>query len=215
MSQSARVQLFDAWAGNYDAEFTSPDGAFPFDRYDQVLDEAARQAAAAPQMRVLDLGVGTGNLAARLARQGCAVWGVDFSAEMLARAQAKLPGARLLQADLLGDWPAELDRPFDRVVSAYVFHEFDLPAKIGLLRRIASRHLSAGGRIVVADIAYPTVAARAEAARRLAGAWDEDEFYWAADEALAAAQEAGLTGVYKQVSSCGGVLAFTLRLPAR
>jgi len=215
MSQSARVQLFDAWAENYDAEFTSPDGAFPFDRYDQVLDEAARQAAAEPQMRILDLGVGTGNLAARLACQGCAVWGVDFSAEMLARAQAKLPGARLLQADLLGDWPAELDRPSDRVVSAYVFHEFDLPTKIDLLRRIASRHLAAGGRIVVADIAYPTTAARAEAAQRWAGAWDEDEFYWAADEALAAAEVAGLIGAYKQVSSCGGVFAFTLRLPAR
>lgn len=213
MSEPDRAQLFDAWARTYDAEHASPERGFPFDGYERVLDEAAGQAAAEAQMRILDLGVGTGNLAVRLARQGCAVWGVDFSAEMLARAQAKLPGARLVYADLLGDWPAELQQPFDRVVSAYVFHEFDLPTKVGLLRRIASRHLSAAGRIVVADIAYPTVAARTEASRRWAGAWDEDEHYWAADEALAAIEEAGLQGVYRQVSSCGGVFTFTV--PAR
>jgi hypothetical protein len=64
---------------------------------------------------------------------------------MLAEAQIKLPGARLLQADLLGPWPAELDPPFDRVVSAYVFHEFDLTTKIGLLRRIAPGTWSPAG----------------------------------------------------------------------
>jgi putative AdoMet-dependent methyltransferase len=210
VSQSSRVQLFDAWARSYDAEFASQGATFPFDGYEQVLDEAARQAAAAPGMRILDLGIGTGNLALRLARQGCAVWGLDFSGEMLARAEAKLPEARLFQADLLGPWPAELDQPFDRAVSAYVFHEFDLPAKMGLLRRIASRHLAAGGRIVVADIAFATVAERTEASRRWADGWDEDEHYWAADEALAAAEKAGLQGKYRQVSSCGGVFAFAV-----
>jgi len=109
MSQDDRAQLFDRWAGDYDAEFTSPQAGFPFDGYDRVLDEAARQAAAGPGMRVLDLGIGTGNLAVRLARGGCTIWGVDFSAEMLARARAKLPAARLFQADLLGDWPADLE----------------------------------------------------------------------------------------------------------
>lgn len=203
-----RVQLFDAWAQSYDAEFASPTAEFPFDGYELVLDEAARQAAAGPRMRILDLGIGTGNLAVRLACRGCALWGIDFSREMLARAQAKLPAATLVQADLLGDWPAALHQPFDRVVSAYVLHEFDLTFKITLLRRIASQHLVADGRIVVADIAFPSIAARAEASRRWADGWDEDEHYWAADEALAAMEEAGLRGSYNQISSCGGV--FTL-----
>ena len=72
MSQPRRAHLFDRWAGSYDAEFTSSDAGFPFDGYDMVLREAVRQAAAGPGMRVLDLGIGTGNLALCLARLGCA-----------------------------------------------------------------------------------------------------------------------------------------------
>jgi trans-aconitate methyltransferase len=87
-------------------------------------------------------------------RQAAQRWnspsGIDFSAEMLAKAQAKLPHSILVQADLLSKWPMELQRPFDRVVSAYVFHEFDLETKVRLLHRIATHHLIAGGRIVVA-----------------------------------------------------------------
>jgi cyclopropane fatty-acyl-phospholipid synthase-like methyltransferase len=209
MSQSGRVDLFDKWARDYDVSVS--DGEFPFDGYEDVLDRVVRQAGAGPHMRILDLGIGTGNLARRFVREGCAVWGLDFSTEMLAQARLNLPQAKLVRADLLGDWPAELSQPFDRVVSAYVLHEFDLETKLRLLQRIASRHLAVGGRIVIADIAFATVVAREEASRRWAAAWDEDEFYWAADEAIAAAEQAGLHGVYEQVSGCGGIFTFTVR----
>ncbi len=161
-------------------------------------------------MRILDLGIGTGNLAARLIRTGCQVSGIDFSAKMLAKARAKVPQAKLVQANLLADWPTELRQPFDRVVSAYVLHEFDLETKLGLLQRIASQHLSVGGRIVIADVAFPTVAART-AAQHSADVWDEEEYYWAADEAFAAIEQIGLQVAYEQVSSCGGVFVVTIR----
>ena len=211
MSQSDRIQLFDNWAKNYDATITSRDGKFPHGGYDEVLDEVVRLTEAKPHMRILDLGIGTGNLAVRFAHKGCAVWGIDFSVEMLAKARAKLPQAKLVRANLLSNWPAELQQPFDRVVSAYVLHEFDLQTKVSLLQRIASRHLSASGGIVIADIAFPTIAARIEASQHWANEWDADEYYWAADEAIAACEQAGLQATYKQVSSCGGVFIFTIR----
>ena len=65
-------------------------GGFPFDGYEEVLDRVAAAAHARPGMAVLDLGIGTGNLAARLVAQGCTVWGIDFSTEMLKRAHGKL-----------------------------------------------------------------------------------------------------------------------------
>ena len=159
-------------------------------------------------MTVLDLGIGTGNLAARFAAQGCTLWGIDFSTEMLVRAREKLAQTVLVEADLLDTWPAELDRRFNRIVSAYVLHEFDLPTKIELLEKLAGRHLKARGRIVVGDIAFPTMGARSRAHEQLAEAWDEEEFYWTADEAAEASAHADLLVTFKQVSSCGGVFVF-------
>ncbi len=204
MTRRAHVQLFDDWAERYDQSVCSDDG-FPHDGYDQVLEKIVHLAAAEPCWRVLDLGVGTGNLAERFVALGCTVWGVDFSSKMLEKARAKLPQARFVQVDLLGDWPGELDRRFDCIVSSYALHHFDLPTKLDLLQRLVRRYLAADGRIIVGDIAYPTVQIRERERQR--GDWDEDEYYWAADETLAACRETGLGARYEQVSSCAGVFA--------
>jgi putative AdoMet-dependent methyltransferase len=204
MNHQHRVRLFDDWAEQYD-DSIQDDGCFPFDGYEQVLDEITRAAAVRSGLKVLDLGVGTGNLAARFCALGCDLWGLDFSARMLAKAIEKVPHAVLVQADLLGDWPGELERRFDRIVSAYVLHEFDLPTKVDLLRRLARGHLAPDGRIVVGDIAFATTGMRDRAHVMWADGWDEEEDYWAADETAEACERAGFQVTYKQVSSCGGV----------
>ncbi len=199
-----RIRLFDDWARHYDPCTEDPTG-FPFGGYDCLLEGIVDAAQAEQGMEVLDLGIGTGNLAARFDALGCEIWGIDFSAQMLARARERLPGAVLALADLLNDWPLSFQRRFDRIVSAYVLHEFELSAKIGLLQRLVKRHLVARGRIVVGDIAFPTAEVHQAAHLRWKNMWDEDEYYWVADQALAACSAVGLSVTYRQVSSCGGV----------
>ena len=148
MKPSDRVRHFEAWAGEYDEVTRAGEHDFPFDGYELVLSRAVEQADPTPDMRILDLGIGTGNLALRFARQGCTIWGIDFSAHMLAQARSKLPEAHLVQADLLDPWPALVPPSFDRVVSAYTFHEFDLDTKVRILRRVVDHYVAAGGRIV-------------------------------------------------------------------
>ena len=207
MNREPRICLFDEWAEHYNQSIRS-DCCFPFDGYEQVLDEIVRAAGAQCGMKVLDLGIGTGNVAARFAAIGCDIWGIDFSAEMLAKTTEKLPQAVLVQADLMNEWSAELDQRFDRIVSAYVLHEFDLSAKMKLLQRLTKRHLGPNGRIVVGDIAFPTSGIRDEAHRRWTELWDEEEYYWAADEVVEACKSIGLQVTYNQISSCGGVFVF-------
>ena len=156
-------------------------------------------------MRVLDLGTGTGNLAERFAQADAEIWGLDFSEEMLAKARAKVPNATFLQADLLNELP-ELPK-FERIVSAYVLHEFDLEAKLEILKKSA-QNLTKGGSIVVADIAFPNQEVFEQAHERWQEVWDESEHYWIADKALAACEEVRLEGTYEQVSSCAGVFVF-------
>lgn len=203
--QTNRMALFDAWAAQYDTVVAAEDPSFPFAGYDEVLATTVRLAGARPSLRVLDLGIGTGNLAAHFVAAGCQVWGLDFSAPMLAQARERLPQAHLIQADLLAEWPIAAGPLFDSIVTAYVLHEFDLPDKLRLLEA-AGRYLNPDGFIVAADIAFPTMAARAAAAERWADLWDETEFYWAADEAIAAGATLGLSLAYQPVSWCAGVL---------
>ncbi len=194
---------FDGWAENYDKNIPeSP--VFPFDGYEQVLDMVVNRAEAHPGLSVLDLGTGTGNLALRFAEAGCALWCTDFSEPMLAKARQKLPGAQLFKHDLRQPWPDALNRRFDRIVSAYVFHHFELPQKVKIVTDLAGNRLSPGGRLVIADLSFPDRATMEAFARSVGDLW-EDEFYWLADESLAALAAAGLHADYVQVSACAGV----------
>ena len=202
-----RQKLFDNWAARYDPHVTAH-RPFPFAGYDTVLQTVVAQTTAQPTSRVLDLGTGTGNLAALLVGEEREIWGSDFSEEMIKRARVKYPAIRFVHQDLLASWPAGLPERFDRIVSAYVFHEFPLPTKLRILTDLAARHLSPGGRIVIGDIAFPSAALREQAHDRWRDLWDEDEAYWAFDETLEALKPVGLNAKYEQVSPCGGVFVF-------
>ena len=207
MDNSNRTQLFDDWAKHYDQSIQTG-GSFPLTGYEQVLNEEFSAADALPGLKVLDLGIGTGNLASLFIDAECSIWGLDFAANMLVKAKEKLPQAVLVQADLLGDWPPSLDQRFDRIVSAYVLHEFPLSEKMHLIRRLIDRHLAVDGRIVIGDVAFPSIRVREQAREKWASQWDEEEYYWAADETAKAGNSVGLHIAYEQISRCGGVFVF-------
>jgi hypothetical protein len=127
---------------------------------------------------------------------------------MLERAAGKRPDLKLACADLQGEWPQEFCRPFDLVVSTYALHHFPLEGKIRILQRVFHSHCAPRGLVLVGDVSFPSVRAREEGAAFHAERWDPDEFYWAADETLAASEEAGMAADYRQVSACGGVYRF-------
>jgi putative AdoMet-dependent methyltransferase len=204
MMGSEEARVFDDWAGHYDESVRSS-GGFPFGGYEAVLEQVVTLAAAEPGCQVLDLGIGTGNLAKHFVALKCQVWGIDFSPKMLAVAQTKLPRVHLTQADLAGTWPTEFRRRFDRIVSAYVFHHFDLAGKVSLLTRLIRDHCTDAGRIVVADVSFPTIAALEKAKLQWEKRWDEDEYYWVAEETVAACEQAGLRLQYRQVTDFAGV----------
>lgn len=96
--------------------------------------------------RVLEIGCGTGRLAAELARRGARVWAVDPSPEMLERARANAPagaGFKLARAEEL---PFK-DGWFDRAVLRLVVHLVDRPRALAELRRVLDRR---DGRAAVA-----------------------------------------------------------------
>ena len=107
-------------------------------------------------MRVLDLGVGTGetSLAVLARRPGAQLVVLDENPEMLAAATARLPEAnveRVVVADLLAPLPAG---PFDVVISCLAIHHLDGAGKRALFERVRAA-LELGGRFVMGDVIVP------------------------------------------------------------
>src|SRR4051812_2760255 len=109
------------------------------------LYDAIVEAADLRGRRVLDLGCGTGQLAAALAeREVARVWGVDASAEMAAVARAAGVDVKVAPAERL---PFK-DAWFERAVSRMAVHLVDRPRAFAELRRV----LAPDGRAVVASL---------------------------------------------------------------
>ena len=98
-------QGFDLWADGYDQSvgLTDEEGGYPFAGYKELLNRIYQRVLTRKSPRVLDIGFGTGTLAARLYQQGCVIFGQDFSARMLEAASAKMPQAKLYQGISAGD----------------------------------------------------------------------------------------------------------------
>jgi SAM-dependent methyltransferase len=130
---------FDRRAASYDA-LRPQDGAW-WQRFDALVELLALRGG-----RVLDVGCGTGTLAAALAERAHArVWGVDPSAEMLAVARPRVPRAVGLRQGRAEELPFR-DGWFDAVVLSLVVHLVDRPPAFAE----AARVLAPGGRLGIA-----------------------------------------------------------------
>jgi tRNA (cmo5U34)-methyltransferase len=117
------------------------------------LQDAAAEATGTGRARLLELGTGTGESALRVLPRhpGARLSGIDESADMLAVARERLPGADLRVSRLQDPLPAG---PFDLVFSVLAIHHLDGPGKADLFQRVAAV-LDAGGRFVIGDVVVP------------------------------------------------------------
>jgi putative AdoMet-dependent methyltransferase len=198
-------ELFDSWAASYDYFIEIGKNSFPFLGYDDVLDRIVELADPEPGMKILDVGIGTGFLAQRFVEFDCEIWGIDYSSRMLEEARKKVPDAKLLQVDVRSEWPSKLKIGFDRIVSAYTLHHLNLEGKIEVVLRMNTELLGEGGYIIVGDVSFPSFSKRSSARTKLDGEWDDDEYYWAADEFKTMIWGQGLYVAYEQISQYGGV----------
>jgi len=148
---------YDRWAEIYDGE-SNPLAAIEEPHVDALLGEVR-------DLKVLDLGCGTGRHTVRLAARGANVTAIDFSEGMLDRARAKTAqfNVRFIAHDLATPLPLA-DQSFDRVLCGLVLdHIADLRLIFSEMRRVC-RPATAGGSIVV-SIMHPAMMLRGVQAR--------------------------------------------------
>jgi SAM-dependent methyltransferase len=102
--------------------------------------------------RVLEIGCGTGNVLAAMARArpDVTLIGLDPDAAALERARRKLPGSVRLEQGYADDLPLP-DGGVDRVLSALMFHHLPPEEQAGALREVR-RVLVPGGSLHLVDM---------------------------------------------------------------
>ena len=147
--------------------------------WDDELRALERALATLPPLRTLDVACGTGFLTRHLSGD---VTGLDQSASMLEVAAARMPAARLVQAEALPlPFP---DASFDRVFTAHFYGHLEESDRVRFLteaRRVAPE-------LVVVDAAVRPDRERAAVQERILNdgtRWEVYKRYFAPDELVA------------------------------
>lgn len=142
-------ELFDRWAESYDDTVSGSDIEYRevFRRYDFILETIADRAHGF----VIEFGVGTGNLTAKLSDKGLQVLGIEPSENMRKIARQKLPKVEIVKWNFL-QFPHPTQK-VDTIVSSYAFHHLTDTEKEQAIK-LYSELLDSGGKIVFGDTIF-------------------------------------------------------------
>ena len=198
---------FDVWADDYDEDVRLADekNEYPFAGYKKIISSIYSTVTKSRSAKVLDIGVGTGTLAVALYERGHIITGIDFSREMLAIAQPKMPNAKFFQCDFAHELPPEIKaNKYDFIISTYALHHLTDVLKVTFIKSLLP-YLNNNGAILIGDIGFTTRVEYNECKKQNSDDWDDTEYYFVFSELTDALKnECSIT--YEQMSHCGGLL---------
>lgn len=164
--------LFDNWAGSYDQDLETPNGIL--EGYDSSLASAFELCKTFENMKILDVGIGTGKFAQLFEGSGVNISGIDVSTEMLKQCKKVHPDYELKTGAFQN---VNYDEgSFDGVVSSFCFHEVPIVERLTACKEVY-RVVRKGGYACIVDIMFASVMATNEARSRMNRYWDDSEDY--------------------------------------
>lgn len=140
--------LFDDWAINYDEYLKGS----PF--YETLINNLTEIMDLNSSHKVLDIGIGTGNVSFRLIKKyGCKIVGIDISEKMLQECKKNALAQEIsLECKMESIEKTSFESGiFDSAVAAFSLHHIPDKKKLSSLREL-NRILKVGGRVGVAEV---------------------------------------------------------------
>ena len=196
---------FDEWASSYDDDIKKRKG-YPFEGYFDVHDYIHDLVEICNgHTRILDVGVGTGELLKPLYDKGAIICGFDFSRKMIDIARTKMPRGNFEIFNFKFGVPKRFTvMKFDYILSSYALHHISNKEKIHLVSLLI-RLLAPNGKIIIADVAFQNEQDFKDCRGKYLGLWDNDEVYLVADEFINTLKNHEAIVNYQQISECAGV----------
>jgi putative AdoMet-dependent methyltransferase len=144
------LNIFEGWAEQYDSSVYGHDEEYKevFANYEAILQGTAEEAFG----HVLEFGVGTGNLTAKLLERGLQVYGIEPSKPMRELAFEKLGNQVVIEDGDFLHFPLS-SKKIDSIVSTYAFHHLtDVEKEQAVVKY--GKLLHAGGKIIFADTMF-------------------------------------------------------------
>lgn len=203
-----RKELFDRWAKDYNKSVlkSEKEGSYPFAGYSEVKHSIFDIISNKLKAKVLEMGVGTGEITKPLYDLEYEITGVDLSSEMIEIAKSHMKNATFILAGF-SDALNEIYNKFDFIVFSYSIHHLSYNDQIELLIRL-NNFLNEDGVIIIGDVSTFNIEEMNQLQNKYADIWDDEEYY----PILKKYQLSRLTDFYKlsyvQINEVAGVYKF-------
>ena len=158
---------FNTWARSYDEDVKKDKGELKiYKNYELILKRVYDLVKALDKRepKILEIGVGTGNLASKFLMSNYDIIGIDQSREMLSVAKEKYPELKVRLGEFL-KIPYD-NKSFDIIISTYAFHHLNEKEKYAAIEEML-RVLKDEGTIIIGDLMFEDKAYEKEILKEL------------------------------------------------
>jgi len=202
-------EYFNEVAENYEwSIYKHFSKGFPNDGYFKMNDYLAEVLIIKETTKILEIGIGTGILAEKLAHQGAIIYGIDYAEKMLEETKKKIPHANLYCCDIFDGLPKEIASvKFDYIIASFVFHLFIYEDQFKLIKQLI-KNLTPKGQFILAGPAFANAeeVVRYQTENKIT--WSPDVYFIVFDLYEGTLNQMNLNSNFNIISPCCGFIIF-------
>ncbi len=172
-----RKKLFNEWAKNYNQAVLNAYhlNQYPFAGYFDIRFEIMNIIKKNNVSKILDMGIGSGEMVFPLYELGYEITGVDLSQKMIDIAKTKMPNIKIILSTF--DEAIELmTEKFDVIMFNYAIHHMTYDKQIKLLQS-CDHLLNKNGLIIIGDVSTKSTNQMKQQEAIYKDIWDDEEYY--------------------------------------